>query len=68
MPCNRTRGNEDKLKYRKIHQNIRRQFCFVRVVKYWHIVFREILKSPFSKKGRRTGGKKIPFADICDIA
>lgn len=48
VPCSRTSGNGDKLKYRKVHQNTKRQFCFVRVVKYWHIRFREVLKSPFS--------------------
>lgn len=33
--CPVTSGNGDKLKYRKVHQKTRRQFCFVRVVKYW---------------------------------
>lgn len=54
VPCSRTSGNGEKLKYRKVHQNTRRQFCFVRVVKYWHIRFRVAIMSNLSSSYQRT--------------
>lgn len=46
-PSDRTRGSEHKLKYRKLHLNIRKSSFTVRVTDYWHRLPREVMGSPF---------------------
>lgn len=42
----RTRGNVQKLKYRKLDTSIRKNFCTVRVTQYWKKLPRETAGSP----------------------
>jgi len=46
LSSDRTRGNRHKVKYRKAHSNIRRNFFTVRVVECWNILPREAVESP----------------------
>lgn len=46
VSSNRERGNGHKLKYRKIHLNIRKNFFTLRMIKHWNQLSREVMESP----------------------
>lgn len=45
VPIDRTRVNEQNLKHMKFCLNTRKQFFTIRVIKHWHRVPREVVKS-----------------------
>ena len=59
VPGDRTRGNEHKLKYRKVHLNPRKHIFVVRMVKYWYRVPR--VESPTSEKEKEQVGTGCPL-------